>query len=280
MARQRNLNVREELQNLCSGIYSNDKRVKTHECLKQKWALRKKSANAFDGPMLQLVLKTKTKQRTIFGPIVAVRVTKAQTKKPTKTQKIYYKFIVLAEQSFAIVLVLEESFSLAVVTNYPLDPVNEDLKSKGTVKSGKKVILDGRWLTARLNLLEVVLLGKVQERCRELYKEQQTVRPFKISLRGKGSSQQSGYSAKKLKGKEIAKEAERPVPVAREAEQSPPQSEPAISPSQRGEGLSPARSEPSFLPTWWPDPWSPAQSVEHQSAATSLIGQETVRVRL
>jgi hypothetical protein len=33
----------------------------------------------------------------------------------------------------------------------PSDPIIEDLKSTGTLKSEMKVLFDGRWLKARLN---------------------------------------------------------------------------------------------------------------------------------
>jgi hypothetical protein len=273
--------VRKELESICSTLFADEERIKTHDCLKQKWALKKARANnPFDGPLLQLVVETKMKQRTVFGPIVKARVNEAESKKPSKTKKMYYEFLVISEQSFAIILVLEEYFSLAVLGNYPSDPIGEDLKSRGTVLSGKKVILDGRWLTAKLDSMEVVLLEKVQGLCRELYKEPETVKPFKISLRGNGSSLQSGSSAKKSKGKRIAQEAERPLPVPTEREQSTTWSNPASSPPQRQEGSSAPRSKPSFLPSGREEASSPTQSVGRRSVASSLVQLETVSVRL
>jgi hypothetical protein len=276
MADPGSVNVRQELHDVCNSIFADEERTITHDYLKHKWALKKARSNTpLEGPLLELVVETKTKQRHVFGPIVKVRVNVPESKKPAKTKKWYYKFLVISEKLFAIILVLEESFSLAVLTNYPSDPIAEDLKSAGTVRSGKKVMLDGRWLTAKLESMEVVLLEKVQGLCQELYKEPEPIKRFKLSLKGIG-----GTSAEKSKGKGVAQEPEQPVPVPTHREQSPPWSEQLNLPPRRGEGSTHCRSEPSFLPSQREEASSPAQSVGRRSAATSLVERETVRVQL
>jgi hypothetical protein len=62
MASQGTLNVQQELESICGVIFANEERVLTHDCLKHKWALRKVSVNAFEGPMLQLILEIKRKK--------------------------------------------------------------------------------------------------------------------------------------------------------------------------------------------------------------------------
>jgi hypothetical protein len=115
--------------------------------------------------------------------------------------------------------------------DYTSNPIIEDLKKTGTITSKKKTVLDGRWLTAKLKSNEVILLAKVKQAYDENYGERATT-SFKISLKGKSTSLQSGSSGPSLKSKEVAKQAEWPLTLATETEQSP------------------ARSEPVHLPPW------------------------------
>ena len=136
-------------------------------------------------------------------------------------------------------------------------------------------MLDGRWLTAKLESMEVVLFEKVQALCQELYQEPEPIRPFKLSLKGIG-----GTSADKSKGKAIAQEAEQPVPLPTDGQQSPDWREQLPSPPRRGEGSTLARSDSRFLSAHREEASSPVPSFGHRSAATSLGEREMVRVQL
>ena len=273
MAHPGSVNVRKELHDACETIYADEERTQTHDYLKNRWAIKKaRSTTPLEGPLLELVVETAPKERHVFGPILKARVVEIEVKKPAKTKKHYIQFLVISEKSFASILVLENSFSLAVLATYSSDPIVEDLKSNGTYKSGKKAMLDGRWLTSKLESMEVVLLAKVQALCQKLYEEPEPIRPFKLSLKGK-----AGTSSERSKGKAIAQEVEQPLPT--DGQQSPDWCEPLPSPPRRGEGSTPPRSDPRLSPQR-EEAASPAQSLERRSAATSLGERETVSVHV
>jgi hypothetical protein len=77
MGSQAPADVQKELDAICGFIYATNKTFTTHDCLKQKWALKEGTWKDFEGPMLQLVLEKSRRKQSLFGPIIKARLSHA-----------------------------------------------------------------------------------------------------------------------------------------------------------------------------------------------------------